>query len=156
MRNDEIAGVLEEIADLLEMRGENFFRVRAYRNAARTIDDYPAPIAGLSRDRIEALPGIGADLAEKIATLAAGGEVPLHAELKRSFPAGLRELRALPGLGPKRIKLLHDRLGIASLDDLRRALQAGQLRTIGGFGAKSEERLLKALATHGAAAAEPR
>ncbi len=156
MRNDEIAGVLEEIADMLEMSGENFFRVRAYRNAARTITDYPAAIASLTREQIDALPGIGADLAEKIATLAAGGEVPLHAELKRSFPAKLLELRTLPGLGPKRIKLLHDRLKIASLEDLRRALAAGQLRTIGGFGAKSEERLLKALENHRADTAERR
>lgn len=156
MRNDEIAGVLEEIADMLEMTGENFFRVRAYRNAARTVQDYPAPLSGLSREKIDALPGIGADLAEKIATLAAGGEVPLHAKLKKTFPAGLLELRTLPGLGPKRIKLLHDRLKISSLDDLRRALDAGQLRTIPGFGAKSEERLLKALESRTAAPAEKR
>ncbi len=156
MRNDEIARVLQEIADMLEMTGENFFRVRAYRNAARTVQDYPAALSGLSREQIDALPGIGADLAEKIATLAAGGEVPLHARLKKTFPAGLLELRSLPGLGPKRIKLLHDRLKISGLADLRRALAAGQLGAIGGFGPKSEERLLKALEARGAEPAEKR
>jgi DNA polymerase (family X) len=146
MRNDEIAGVFDEIADMLELGGENFFRVRAYRNAARTVRDYPEQVAALSREKLDEIPGIGADLADKIATLAATGDLPMRAELKRSFPAGLLDLRNVGGLGPKRIRLLAERLHIRNREDLRRAAEAGQLRTIRGFGPKLEERIVKSLA----------
>ncbi|HXZ87948.1 MAG TPA: DNA polymerase/3'-5' exonuclease PolX [Candidatus Binataceae bacterium] len=145
MRNDEIASVFDEIADMLELGGENFFRVRAYRNAARTVRDYPEQVAALSREKLDEIPGIGADLADKIATLAATGDLPLRAELKGSFPAGLLDLRNVGGLGPKRIRLLAERLHIRNREDLRRAAEAGQLRTIRGFGPKLEERIVKSL-----------
>jgi DNA polymerase (family 10) len=88
MQNDEIAKVLDEIADMLEIGGENFFRVRAYRNAARAIHDTPPQLTDLPRDDLKKLPGIGTDLAGKLATLLDTGELPLHTELLRRFPAG--------------------------------------------------------------------
>ena len=146
MQNDEIAKVLDEIADMLEIGGENFFRVRAYRNAARAIHDTPAQLADLPRDEFRKLPGIGMDLAGKLATLLHTGELPLHRELLRRFPTGLLELRNVGALGPKRIKLLADRLNIRNREDLRRAVEAGLLRTIRGFGPKMEERIQNSLA----------
>lgn len=146
MQNDEIAKVLDEIADVLEIGGENFFRVRAYRNAARAIHDTPSQLTDLPRDELKQLPGIGTDLAGKLATLLDTGELPLHKELLRRFPAGLLELRNVGGLGPKRIKLLADRLNIRNREDLGRAVEAGLLRTIRGFGPKMEERMRNALA----------
>ncbi len=146
MQNDEIAKVLDEIADILEIGGENFFRVRAYRNAARAIHDTPGQLTDLPRDELKKLPGIGTDLAGKLATLLDTGELPLHTELLHRFPAGLLELRNVGGLGPKRIKLLADRLNIRNREDLRRAVEAGLLRTIRGFGPKMEERIRNSLA----------
>jgi DNA polymerase (family 10) len=146
MQNDEIAKVLDEIADMLEIDGENFFRVRAYRNAARAIHDTPAQLTDLPRDELRKLPGVGTDLAGKLATLLDTGELPLHTELLRRFPAGLLELRNVGGLGPKRIKLLADRLNIGNREDLGRAVEAGLLRTIRGFGPKMEERIRNSLA----------
>ena len=156
MRNDDIARVLDEIAEMLEIRGENFFRIRAYRNAARTVRDHPIALADMPRADLSEIPGIGEDLAGKIGTLLDRGEIPLHAELMKAISPGLLELRHLPGLGPKRIKLLADRLKIRDRGDLERAAKAGQLRTIRGFGAKMEERLLTALAAGAAQATERR
>ncbi|MGO9603588.1 MAG: DNA polymerase/3'-5' exonuclease PolX [Candidatus Binataceae bacterium] len=149
MQNDEIAKVLDEIGDMLELGGENFFRVRAYHNAARTIRDHPAPIADLSAEQIDEMPGIGADLAGKIKTIIKTGDLPLHSELARKFPKELLELRDIPGLGPKRVKVLADLLHVHGRDDLERAVRSGKLRTIRGFGVKSEERILEGLARLG-------
>src|SRR5260370_16048246 len=146
MQNEEIAKVLDELADILEIGGENFFRVRAYRNAAHAIHDAPAQLIDLPREELKKLPGIGTDLAGKLATLLDTSELPLHTELLRRFPAGLLELRNVGGLGPKRIKLLADRLNIRNREDLWRAVEAGLLRTIRGFGPKTEERIRNSLA----------
>ena len=146
MRNEEIGRIFDDVADMLEIGGENFFRVRAYRNAARAVRDFPAPVADLARDRFKEIPGFGADLAAKLANILDTGDLPIRIELMRTFPSGLLELKNLPALGPKQIKLLADRLQIRNRDDLKKAIQAGQLRTIRGFGAKMEERLLEALA----------
>jgi DNA polymerase (family 10) len=146
MQNEEIAKVLDEIGDMLEIEGENFFRVRAYRNAARSVRDQPVPVAELSSEQLDDIPGIGADLAGKITTLIKTGELPLHRELAEKFPPALLELRDIPGLGPKRLKLLIDRLHIEGRDDLEREIRAGKLRKLRGFGAKIEERVLESLA----------
>jgi DNA polymerase (family 10) len=146
MHNDEIARIFDDVADMLELGGENFFRVRAYRNAARTVRDFPAPIEDVGRKRFKEIPGFGADLAAKLATILDTGDLPIRAELMRTFPSGLLELRNLPGLGPKRIKLLAERLRIRNRDDLKCVIEAGQLRTIRGFGDKMEEQLRQALA----------
>src|SRR5207248_3434983 len=112
MRNEEIARIFDDVADMLEIGGENFFRVRAYRNAARAVRDFPAPLAELERDRFKEIPGFGVDLAAKLATIIDTGDLPVRVELMRSFPTGLLELKNLPALGPKRIKLLADRLHV--------------------------------------------
>lgn len=145
MQNAEVARVLDEVAEMLEVQGENFFRVRAYRNAARAIRDHPVPLDGLDEKALREIPGVGADLAGKITTLIARGDFPLHRELVQRVPAGLLELLNLPGLGPKRVKLLAERLGVRDRAGLRRAAEAGQLRELRGFGPKLEERILQAL-----------
>ncbi len=145
MDNDEVAKVLDETADMLEVAGENFFRVRAYRNAARAIRDQTAQVADLSQEQIDEIPGIGADLAEKIATIAETGDLPLHHDLSAKFPPQLLELRDVPGLGPKRLKLLIDLLQIRDRDDLEKAIKSEALRKIRGFGSKIEDRIRESL-----------
>lgn len=155
MQNHEIASVFDEIADMLEVgQDANFFRIRAYRNGARAIRDHPAPLAGLDPEQLGEIPGIGADLAQKIATLLKTGNLPLHRELKRKVPAGLMELLRIPGLGPKRVRLLSERLKVRDPADLKRAAEAGALRTVRGFGPKLEEHILQSLARHEAQGAK--
>ncbi len=148
MDNYEVAKVLDEIADMLEVAGENFFRVRAYHNAARAIRDQTRQVAALSQEQIDEIPGIGADLAEKIFTIAKTGDLPLHRELAKKLPPRLLELRDVPGLGPKRLKLLIDRLRIRNRDDLERAVKSEKLRKIRGFGPKLEEQIRDSLLRH--------
>ncbi|MGH7985356.1 MAG: DNA polymerase/3'-5' exonuclease PolX [Candidatus Binataceae bacterium] len=145
MENAEIAKVLDEVADLLEIGGENFFRVRAYRNAARNVRDFPGNVATLDRKQLGQMPGIGAGLAENIATLIESGDLPIRTQLLAAFPPGLLELRHVPGLGPKRIKQIADELHIRDRDELEAALRSGALRTMRGFGPKMEQRILEAL-----------
>jgi DNA polymerase (family X) len=147
MQNEDIARVFDEIADMLEVGEEaNFFRVRAYRNAARAVRDYPGRLADAGPEKLREIPGIGADLAQKIETLIKTGELELHRKLTRKVPAGLRELLNLPGLGPKRVRLLAERLKIRDADDLRRAAESGALATIRGFGPKMRNKILESLA----------
>ncbi len=143
MQNPDIARAFEEVADLLEIKDENPFRVRAYRNAARTVRDFPEPIADWVRaDRdLTEIPGIGEDLAEKIATLVATGELPLRKQLLAKLPSGLLDLLRIPGLGPKRVKLLYSKLRIKSAADLSKALAAGKVTKLKGFGPKMEEKI---------------
>jgi DNA polymerase (family X) len=142
MQNSEIARVFDEVADLLDIQDANPFRVRAYRNAARTIRDFPEPIAELvrsgSRDLTD-ISGIGEDLAEKITAIVKTGELPLRKQLASKLPAGLLDLLRIPGLGPKRVKVLHKRLKVKSTADLGRALDAGKIQSLKGFGPKIEE-----------------
>ncbi len=144
MQNPDIARLFDEVADLLEIQDANPFRVRAYRNAARTIRDFPEPIADLvrtgTRDLTE-IPGIGEDLAEKITTIVATGELPLRKQLAAKLPAGLLDLLRIPGLGPKRVKLLHKKLKVKSAADLAQALAAGKIQELKGFGPKMEEKI---------------
>lgn len=146
MQNAEIAKFLGEIADMLELTGENFFRVRAYRNAARAVLDYPAEFSKLSVKEMAEVPGLGKDLAGKIDTLLKTGDLPLHRELCEKVPPGMIALMNLPALGPKRVKQLHDELKVTSLADLKKAIDSGALGTIRGFGPKMEESLKQALA----------
>lgn len=153
IHNADIAAVLDRIADLLELRNDNPFRVRAYRNAARTVGAFGQDIKTLF-DRgteLPKLPGIGADLAGKIHEITASGTCRLLEQLQREFPPAVTELLKLPGLGPKRVKTLYDRLKVHTLEDLRRAANAEKIRELPGFGAKTEEHILQALAARGAA-----
>jgi DNA polymerase (family X) len=148
VQNAEIAEMFDRAAELLEIKGDNPFRTRAYRKAARVIEGLPKSVTSLLKAGadLSELPGIGKDLAGKIATIVTTGKFELLESLKRELPGDLGEIAALPGLGPKRVKLLYDKLGIRSIEDLRRAIKAGRLRELRGFGAKIEEKLLAALA----------
>lgn len=144
MQNPDIARLFDEVADLLEIQNANPFRVRAYRNAARTIRDFPEPLADAvragTRDLTE-IPGIGEDLAGKIETIVATGELPLRKQLAAKLPAGLLDLLRIPGLGPKRVKLLHAKLKVKSAADLAKVLDAGKVQKLHGFGPKMEEKI---------------
>src|SRR5438552_6003003 len=144
MQNPDIARLFDEVADLLEIQDANPFRVRAYRNAARTIRDFPEPIAELARSGAKDLteiPGIGDDLAEKITAIVTTGELPLRKQLAAKLPAGLLDLLRIPGLGPKRVKLLYKKLKVKSAADLEKALAAGKIQKLKGFGPKIEEKM---------------
>ena len=145
MTNTDIAATFEQIADLLEYQGDNVFRVRAYRNAARTIGGMVESLATVRADSkrsLTDLEGIGADLAEKIGTLLDTGDVPLLQELRKAVPAVVFELMRVPGLGPKKVKLLVDQLGIDSLDSLEQACRDGRVAGVKGFGAKTQAAIL--------------
>ncbi|HSQ02929.1 MAG TPA: helix-hairpin-helix domain-containing protein, partial [Burkholderiales bacterium] len=141
VHNADIAAVFDEIADLLEIQGENAFRIRAYRNAARTVGEFPRDLKVLidSGAELPKLPGVGADLAGKIRDICGTGSCTLLIELHKKLPAAITALLALPGLGPKRVKLLHSMLKVNTLEDLERALRSGRVREIPGFGEKSEQ-----------------
>src|SRR2546430_9078696 len=137
MQNPDIARLFDEVADLLEIQGANPFRVRAYRNAARIVRDYPEPLADVvrsgERDLTE-IPGIGDDLAEKITAIVTTGELALRTELAAQLPPGLLDLLHIPGLGPKRVKELHDKLHVTSAADLAQAVEAGRGGGLEGVG----------------------
>lgn len=148
MTNAEIAAVFEQIADLLEFQGANPFRVRAYRNAARTIQDLPTPVSTMVEGdgaRLTEIQGIGADLAEKITTLVRTGTLPMLEELLAQIPASVLDIMRVPGLGPKRAAALYNELGIKTLEELREACQAHRVRELKGFGEKTESAILEGL-----------
>jgi len=147
VQNAEIAAMFDQVAELLEIEGENQFRVRAYRRAARVIEGLPQSVNSFiaaGRDLSE-LPGIGKDLSGKIADIVKTGRFNLLDSLKRQLPGQLADIAALPGLGPKRVKLLYDKLKVRTLDDLRRVIKSGRLREIQGFGPTIEQKILSAL-----------
>ncbi len=147
--NAEIAAVFDHVADLLEYQGGNVFRVRAYRNAARLVKGTVEPLAKIcqSADRsLTDLEGIGSDLAAKIETLLRGQPLPLLKQLESEVPQVAFDLMRVPGLGPKKAKLLVDSLTIESLDDLADACREERVRDLKGFGAKTEATILANLA----------
>jgi DNA polymerase (family 10) len=149
LTNAAIVAAFEHLADLLEYRGDNVFRVRAYRNAARTIDGLVESLASVRSDPVRSLTdleGIGTDLAGKIETLLDTGRLPLLEELEREVPAVVFELMRVPGLGPKKVRALVDALGIDSLEALEEACRAERVRAIKGFGPKTEATILENLA----------
>lgn len=152
VQNVEIAECFRRVADLLEIEGANPFRVRAYRTAAQTIRSLPHALHELVADGedLTELAGIGEDLAAKIEEIVSTGSLALLEELGRKTPQSLAILLELPGLGPRRVRALHETLGVRNLDDLARAVRAGRVRALPGFGAKTEQRIRDALA-HAAA-----
>ena len=145
MDNLAIARVLAEIGDLLEIKNENPFKIRAYRNAADTLTHLGDPAATLTpADRL-GIPGIGKDLAAKIGELVDTGNCAYHQELLQEFPPTILDLLRLQGVGPKTVALLYRGLEIRSLDDLERAAREGRIRELKGMGAKKEALILKAL-----------
>jgi len=156
VQNAEIADRFEHLADLLELEGANVFRVRAYRNAARFIRGHPRSLAELLDEGADLaeLPGIGADLAGKIATLVRTGRLPLLEQLAARIPAPLVAMTRIEGLGPKRAQALFRALKIRSLEDLARAARSGRIRELPGFGVRTERLIAERAAR--AATAEPR
>lgn len=148
VHNSDIAAIFNEIADLLEIEAANPFRIRAYRNAARMLEGSSLDIAGLIRQG-RALPhisGIGADLEGKMREIVATGRCRTLQKLRREVPPSLADLLVPPGLGPKRVKALYDELDIHTATQLERAARDGRIRDLPGFGIKTEQRLLQALA----------
>ncbi|MBB3060909.1 DNA polymerase/3'-5' exonuclease PolX [Microbulbifer rhizosphaerae] len=145
MHNSEIADSFERLADLLEIESANPFRVRAYRNAARTVRGYPRGMSDLLEDGedLSELPDIGKDLAEKIHVMVETGKLPLLEEVESRTPPALSELMKIEGLGAIRVKTLYKKLKVKSLDDLKTAAQDGKIREVSGFGEKSEEKIRK-------------
>ena len=147
VQNAEVAAMFDQAAELLEIQGENPFRVRAYRRAARVVETLPQSVRGMlsTGADLSELPGIGKDLAEKIAGIVNTGHFDLLDTLKKKLPGQLGEIAALPGLGPKRVKLLYEKLKVRTLDDLRRVLTAGRMRKLKGFGPTIEKKIAAAL-----------
>ncbi len=143
--NLSIARILTEIADLLELRGDNPFKIRAYRSGADIVANTPEPVAGLTDAQLREWPGIGKDLAARIIEICNTGSCQIHVDLLVQFPATLLELLRLQGVGPKTVALLYTHLGIASLDHLEQAAKSGRLRELKGMGARKEQLLLNAL-----------
>ncbi|MGI8749493.1 MAG: DNA polymerase/3'-5' exonuclease PolX [Thermoleophilaceae bacterium] len=147
MKNSEIAAAFDELANLYELDGTVVYRVLAYRNAAKAVREAGVSVAELAaQGRAAELPGVGKTIAEKIDALIGEGAIPSAVKLRARIPAGLVQVTRIPGLGPKRARLLHQELGIESLDDLRRAAEQERLRGVPGFGPKAEENVLAALA----------
>lgn len=147
IQNAEISAMFDQTADLLELRGDNPFRVRAYRRAARTIEGLSQGVGTMlaAGADLSELPGIGKDLAGKIADIVRTGRFQLLESLKTRMPGDIGDMTALPGLGPKRVKLLYDKLKVRTLDDLRRVARQGRLAELKGFGPAISGRLLEAL-----------
>jgi DNA polymerase (family 10) len=149
MQNVEVARLFEELADLLELEGANPFRVRAYRNAARTLEALSIDVAAIvERDPEELLQlgGIGKDLADKIVVIVRTGELPQLEELKAKITPGVVQMLRIPGLGPKKVAALFKELGLETLDALKQAAEQGRIAELKGFGKKTEQSILEGLA----------
>jgi DNA polymerase (family 10) len=150
VHNADITAIFEEIADLLEIEGANPFRIRAYRNAARTLGDLPQEARLLVErgDDLTRLPGIGSDLAAKLGEIVSTGRCGLLERLRRELPPAITELLKIPGLGPKRVKALYHDLDVQTVEQLHRAAQDGRIRALHGFGEKTEQNILQAVEAH--------
>lgn len=146
MDKDKVAAVLVEIGTLLELKGENPFKTRAYHNAARTIESLTEPLAKLIADgRLGETKGIGEALEKKITELVQTGKLAYYEELKASIPPGLIEMLEVPGLGPKKIQALQKNLGVDSIEKLEAACKAGKVAELDGFGEKTQTNLLEGI-----------
>jgi DNA polymerase (family 10) len=153
VENADIARVFRDVADLLEIERANEFRIRAYRNAARVVEESAEPIEEIVRrngHRLAELPGIGTDLASKIEEIVHTGTLPLLRDLRQQAPKGAAELMHVAGLGPKRARVLTEQLSVRSLAGLARAARSHRIRELPGFGARTEEKILKELESRGA------
>jgi len=147
MTKGEIAAVLEEIATLLELKDENPFKIRAYANAARSLETFGANLSDLQdEDALEKIPGIGKAIAAKIKELAATGSLKYLEELRADFPAAILELFSIPGLGAKKIKALYEKLHISSIAQLQKACESGRVAELPGFGETTQGKICHAIA----------
>lgn len=151
MNKAEIVDILEDIAVLLELKGENPFKIRAYSAGARALEMMEEDLGEvIAYDRLGAMRGIGSALVDKIVTLHSTNELEYYTKLRESVPPGLIEMLEIPGLGGKKVKALHDALGIESIDALKAACEAGEVAALKGFGKKSEEKILSRIANRAA------
>ncbi len=149
MTREDLAEVLEEIALLLELKNENPFKVRAYRQGADTVRSHDGDIVELAaKNQLKGIKGIGDALRDKLHELASTGTLAFHQNLRAEFPEGLFSLFDLQGLGPKKIMALYKELGVGSPDDLKAACEAGKVAGLPGFGAKTQAKILEAIAQH--------
>jgi DNA polymerase (family 10) len=147
MDKDKVAGALVEIGTLLELKGENPFKTRAYTNAARAIEGLSEPLAAIvAEDRLGEIKGVGEGIARKIKELVETGKLEYHEQLKASIPPGLLEMLGISGLGPKKIQALNKRLGVDSIASLEAACKAGRVAELDGFGEKTQANLIEAIA----------
>jgi DNA polymerase (family 10) len=143
--NKAIALVLGQIADLLEIKGENAFKIRAYRSAADVVATWPDALVRMDAQQLRAIPGVGKDLAARIRELADTGTSAYHQELLAEFPPTILDLLRLQGIGPKTVAMLYSTLNISTLDGLAAAAREGRLRSLKGMGAKKEAQILKSI-----------
>ncbi len=149
MDKEAVAAILDEIALLLELKGENPFKSRAYSNAARTVEALPGDLAAMARaGRLTHLPGIGDAIRAKLTELLETGRLPYYERLRSEFPPGIFELLAIPGLGPRKLRALYSELGVDSPDSLERACLDGRVADLKGFGATTQAKLLEGIARH--------
>ncbi len=144
-RNDEIANHFFELAALYELRGGEGFRVRAYERAARALSGHGSDLAALSERELAAIPGVGKAVAAKVLEYLASGQIQTLERLRAEIPAGLRELVRVPGLGPSKARVLHQALGVNSVEELTAAVAAGRVAGLPGMGARTQENLARAL-----------
>jgi DNA polymerase (family 10) len=143
MDKDQVADILVDIGLLLELKGENPFKTRAYQNGARTIQQLEEPLAKIvAEERLGEIKGIGEALQQKITELVTTGKLKYYEDLKASIAPGLRDMLEIPGLGPKKIKAMHDKLGIDSIEKLEAACKAGTVAELAGFGEKTAANIL--------------
>lgn len=148
MENTAIAKIFHEIADLLDIKGENPFRVRSYRNAGLVIEGLPENVKAIvekNEKELEEIPGIGKSIHEKIVEILKTGKCSYHQELLKKLPSGILELLKVSGVGPKKVRLLYEKLGIKNVSDLEKAAEAGKLRDLPNMGEKTEANILKAI-----------
>ncbi len=145
MDNAAIARILREVADLLEIKGENPFKIRAYRNCADITANHPHELGLLDEVGLREIPGIGKDLAARIREIGQSGDAEFHRELLAEFPPTILELLRLQGVGPKTVATLYRDLGVKTLEELEQACKDGRIRALKGMGAKKEVLILKAL-----------
>ncbi len=145
MKNQEIAAIFNDIADILEIQGENTFRIRAYRRAALNLESFSKDVAETPAEELREIPGIGQDLAAKIEEYVKTGKVQAYEDLKQEVPEGLSLLLSVPGLGPKTAKMFSEKLKIRNLDDLERLAREHKLSGLPGIKEKTEENILKGL-----------
>lgn len=146
MKNQEIAGIFKQVAQILEIKGDNPFRIRAYERAAQNIESLPEEIENFIKEaRLRDIAGIGKDLEEKIKEIVTTGKLKQLEDLKKDIPQGLIDMLSIPGIGPKTLKLLHEKLKINDVVMLERMAQAGKIRILPGMGEKTEENILRGI-----------
>ncbi|HAV65005.1 MAG TPA: DNA polymerase/3'-5' exonuclease PolX, partial [Verrucomicrobiales bacterium] len=147
MDKNQVAEILNEIALLLELKGENPFKTRAYTNGARALEQLSEPLATLvAEERLGEIKGFGDALQKKVAELVTTGKMKYYDELKASVPAGLLDVVELPGVGPKKVKALFDELGVDSVEKLEAACKEGKVADLAGFGEKTQTKILEGIA----------